>query len=201
MKTLISLILDRSGSMAGKESDVIGGVNRFIQEQRKTEGEALASIRTFADYSTHLVRNAPLSECPVLSTQNYVPMGGTALLDAVGDEISTLNSEWSTQWPDRAIVVVVTDGEENTSTRYTKGRIQELISQREASGKWNFIYLGASLNAFAEAKAYGFAFSGVAQYVDSRIGTQTAYSAASASVSALRGGALNAGLGTVLNEK
>lgn len=198
MKTLISLIIDRSGSMAGKEKDVIGGVNNFLAEQKKVEGEALVTVLKFSDRVTTLCRLTPVSD--VRPLDYYTPSGNTALLDAVGYEIVELDKAWSRHYPDRTIVVVVTDGEENASKSYSKLEIMNRIQDRERSGKWNFVYLGASAAAFHEAKTMGFDWQNTAQYRDTARGTQSAYFAASASVSALRGGALNAGLGSIIPE-
>lgn len=187
MKTLICLILDRSGSMSGREADVIGGVNTFIEEQKKLPDPASICFVRFDTGGVERFR--PLTElaaCPPLTKDDYVPRGGTPLLDAVGQTTVQLDEDWKTERPDRATVVIVTDGQENSSVEYTKEKVKALITSREASGKWAFIYLGANVDAFAEAGSMGINLANTAGYQNTAAGTKSLYTTLSASVATMR---------------
>lgn len=190
MKTMICLILDRSGSMQGRESDVIGGVNAFIEEQKKLpDPTSIAFVRFDSETTACIERFRPmqaLSEVKPLTREDYQPRGGTPLLDAIGSTITKLDDDWKTEQPERAIVVIVTDGQENSSKEYTKAKIQSLIKARQDSGMWAFIYLGANVDAFAEASAMGINVANTAGYQNTAAGTKSLYATASASVGHMR---------------
>lgn len=201
MKTLITLVLDRSGSMAPRVNDVIGGVNRFIEEQKRVPSPAVVSFVRFDTVYELFRPSVPLEEVSLLQPHEFQPRGGTALLDAVGRTLGEMDLAWARHYPDRAIVVIVTDGEENSSKEFTLDRIRRMIRDREESGKWTFIYIGADLNTFAAATQLGIQHVNTARYVNTSMGTQTMYGAVSESVANLRTGvASNAGLGKDLNE-
>ena len=186
MKTMIYLILDRSGSMQGREGDVIGGVNNFIEEQKKLPDPASIA---FVRFDTEIERFRPmgdLSKTEPLAKSEYQPRGSTALLDAVGETITKADEDWKTEKPDRCIVVIVTDGCENASREYTKVKIQALIKARQDSKLWAFIYLGANVDAFAEAHGMGINLSNTAGYHNTAAGLKSMYTAASASVGVMR---------------
>jgi uncharacterized protein YegL len=195
LKSMICLILDRSGSMMGRENDVIGGVNTFLDEQKKLPDPASVAFVRFdaagagPGSGTSIERfrpMQPLAKVEHLTRSEYQPRGGTPLLDAVGTTIMQLEEDWKTEKPDRCIVVVVTDGEENSSHEYTKAKVKELIDARQKSGLWSFIYLGANVDAFAEASAMGFVMQNTAGYQSTSAGTKSAYATVSHSVGAMR---------------
>jgi len=203
MKTLICLILDRSGSMSGRESDVINGANGFIDKQKALPDPAsIALVRFDSEGIERFRAMAPLAECAPITEEDYQPRGGTPLLDAVGQTIMALEGDWRREQPERAIVVIVTDGLENASREYTKAKVKELIEARQASGKWAFIYLGANVDAFAEGGALGIAAANTAGYVNSAAGLRATYNSASLSVSHMRttGQTLAHNLGGNINE-
>jgi len=203
MKTLICLILDRSGSMSGRESDVINGANGFIDKQRALpDPSSIALVRFDSEGIERFRAMAPLAECAPITEEDYQPRGGTPLLDAVGQTIMALEGDWRREQPERAIVVIVTDGLENASREYTKPKVKELIEARQASGKWAFIYLGANVDAFAEGGEMGIAAANTAGYVNSAAGLRATYDSASASVSHMRktGRTLAENLGGNINE-
>jgi uncharacterized protein YegL len=201
MQTMLSLILDRSGSMQGKEDDVIGGVNAFIIEQKMLPDEAVISLVRFDEEYEEFRPTAPLKDAKLIDAEDYQPRGSTALLDAVGRTLLALDAAWKQYQPQRAIVVIVTDGHENASHEFTLAQIKEMIEGREKSGKWAFLFLGADVNAFAEAGAMGIAAHNTAGYANTRVGTRSAYAAATASVAKMRmTGSSNAGLGGQLPE-
>lgn len=187
MKTMICLILDRSGSMQGRETDVIGGVNQLIEDQKKLPDQA---CMTFVRFNTgHIERfreMKPLADVEPLKPDEFKPRGGTPLLDAVGQTITQLDEDWKKEQPDRAIVVIVTDGQENASHEYTHGKIKDMIQARENSQKWSFIYLGANVDAFKEGGAIGVRAVNTANYTSSAKGTGSLYRNLSASMSAKR---------------
>lgn len=195
-KSLLCLILDRSGSMSGKESDVIGGVNAFIAEQKKIPDEAVLSMVRFDTEYEEFRRAQNLKEVQPIGPADYQPRGGTALLDAVGRSLVALDEAWKLHQPARGIVVIVTDGEENSSREWSKERIKAEIEARERSGKWSFVYLGASVNAFTEAGAMGIRVVNTGHYSNTSAGTQAVYAAAAASVGLMRAtGTADANLG------
>lgn len=184
---MICLILDRSGSMEGRQNDVIGGVNSFIDEQKKLAEPASMAFCRFDTGAIERFRPmTDLKDVKHLGADDFVPRGGTPLLDAIGQTINALDDDWKKEKPDRAICIVVTDGEENSSREFTKTQIKQMIQARQDSGLWAFIYLGANVDAFAEAGAMGYATSNTAGYTSSSKGTANAYSTVSASVSTMR---------------
>jgi uncharacterized protein YegL len=186
MKTMICLILDRSGSMQGREGDVIGGVNNFIEEQKKLPDPASVA---FVRFDTEIERFRPmvdLSKVEPLTKAEYQPRGSTALLDAVGQTITKLDEDWKAEKPDRCIVVIVTDGAENASREYTKAKIQALVKARQDSNLWAFIYLGANVDAFDEANSMGISTANSAGYTNTAAGNKHMYATASASVGRMR---------------
>src|SRR5712671_2344415 len=123
MKTMICLILDRSGSMTGRETDVVGGVNKFIEEQKQLPDPASLAIVRFDDQAIERFREMkPLAQVEPLQPKEFVPRGNTPLLDAVGSTIAKLDEDWKTEKPDRCILMIVTDGQENASKEYTKSK-------------------------------------------------------------------------------
>jgi uncharacterized protein YegL len=201
-KCMMRVIADRSGSMAGKEADVIGGINTFIADQKKIRDDSTLAIVRFDTEYECFRPSLPLQEVRPLTPDEYAPRGGTALLDAIGRSLAEMDAEWIKTFPDRAIVVIATDGEENSSHEFTLDRIKAMIKTREASGKWAFIFLGAGVDAFSQATAMGIQSINTAGYVPTGVGTQTAYTTASASVSNMRStGSTVANLGTVLPEQ
>lgn len=169
------VILDRSGSMQAAASDHEGGLNSFIQDQRKLEGDARITLIQFDS-------NDP---CEVIFDGIHVekagnvtllPRGGTPLLDAVGMGVAHFSKRLESQQekPDIVVVMVITDGLENSSMEWTKERIKNLIAEKEKLG-WKFLYLGANVDAFAEAGAMGISSATAIVYHNDRIGTRNMY--------------------------
>ena len=174
--TVINVVIDMSGSMCGITDDTIGGFNSFITEQRKVEGDVLVSLLLFDSEGgwghqskTRLVRpytGLPLEEVPELTREVYRPSGGTPLRDAMGANIletDEILSRVKTKNPD-VFNVIITDGGENTSTRFSAIDIKEMIQGRENLG-WTFIYMGANQDSWAETQQYGFQKGNVMNYV------------------------------------
>lgn len=187
MKTMICLILDRSGSMDGRQADVIGGVNAFIDEQKKNPDPASIALVRFD--TGHIERFRPmqaLHACQHLTPPDFMPRGGTPLLDAVGQTIDALDGDWKNERPERCVVVIVTDGQENASHLYSKERIKRMITARQESGKWSFVYLGADVDAFAEAGSMGIWSANTAGFNKTAQGMGAAYATASLHVNSTR---------------
>ena len=203
MKAMICLILDRSGSMSGKETDVIGGVNTFLDEQKALPDPASVAMVRFDSGGVERFRAMqPLADAKHITAADYQPRGGTPLLDAIGKTLVDMDADWKTENPDRAVLVIITDGQENESREYTKAKIKEMIESRQASGKWAIVYMGANVDAFAEAGSMGFAAANTAGYVNTSKGIHSAYAAMSESVSNTRmtGATLSANLGRNIAE-
>ncbi len=196
MNALMGILLDRSGSMSGKELDVVGGVNRFIDDQKKVDGEASLLMARF-DKEYELFRPLkPLAEVSPLESTEYAPRGYTALLDALGKTIGHFDQLYEEKKPDKVIVVVATDGLENASREFNRELIKSMIAAREKDGVWTFIYIGAHVQAFDEARSMGFQMSNTSQVHDSHMGSAIGSSTMNAGVRSLRTGATqNAGLG------
>jgi uncharacterized protein YegL len=187
MKTMICLILDRSGSMSGHEGDVIGGINTLLNDQKKLPDPASVAFVRFDSQAIERFRPmTPLAQVEPLTDAEYTPRASTPLLDAVGQTIIELEADWRQQRPDRAVVVIVTDGLENSSREFTKQQVCSLIKARQDSGKWAFIYLGADVDAFAEAGGLGIARSNTAGYVKTSAGVRHMYHRVSRSVEHVR---------------
>lgn len=203
MKTMIYLILDRSGSMSGRQSDVVGGVNGFIEKQKQLQEPASIAFIRFDTGGIERFRPMQnLHGVALLTDADYVPRGGTPLLDAIGQTLTAADADWRMEWPDQAIAVIVTDGLENSSVRYTKSQIKRMIEARQESGKWAFIYLGANVDAFHEARGIGVWADNAAGYTSSAMGTASSYSTVSETVGNMRmtGSKLAANLGGTLAE-
>ncbi len=139
---LINVILDKSGSMGPKQADVIGGFNRFIEEQRKAPGRARMIITHFNTEVTPPTPAVPVEEVLPLTTATYRPGGNTALFDAIAQTVGRADAE---KRPDeRVLCLIITDGEENSSQETTLEQVKAVISEREARGDWTFAYLGAA---------------------------------------------------------
>lgn len=148
MRTLINVILDESGSMQSKASDVIGGFNRFLDEQRIGPDEARLSLVKFNTNHTVVHGAVPIADAKPLTDRTYVPGGSTALLDAVAQAVRLADTD---KLPDeRVICLVITDGEENSSIETTKEQVRKIIAEREARGDWTFTYLGISPDKWHE---------------------------------------------------
>ncbi|SDM79836.1 vWA domain-containing protein [Sediminibacillus halophilus] len=156
--TEIIFLLDRSGSMSGLENDTIGGFNAMIQKQLRMEGKTTVTAVLF-DHEYDILWNGVDAEEAVLTSQNYVVRGSTALLDAVGKTIVDVNRRHAQasleDRPDTVLVVITTDGMENASIEFNYEKVQSLIKQQKQMHDWHFIFLGANIDVAAEASRMG----------------------------------------------
>lgn len=159
--TLVSVILDKSGSMSTKVQDVIGGFNTYVDELRKqTEVDFRFTLTLFDTDFVEKYLNEPLSSIKHLNEQTYQPGGSTALNDAIGRTVQLIAGD---KPEGKVIVVIMTDGEENSSHEYTTEAVKSLIQQKEKDG-WAFVFLGASPDVWQQGMGYGIAAANIAQY-------------------------------------
>lgn len=153
--TEIVFILDRSGSMQAMVEPAISGFNRLLREQQQVPGQARFTLVLFDDQYELPIHSLPISEVVELDTSTFVPRGSTALLDAIGRTIddlgATLAKTPAADRPDQVIVAILTDGEENASTRYTWAHVAERIRHQTDKYQWQFLFLGANQDAIATA--------------------------------------------------
>ena len=187
--THIAVLLDRSGSMESIKDETISGFNYFLKEQKENGANAYLTLVQFDTQSTDVVEeNTPIVSVQSLNPQTYQPRGGTPLLDALGDTINstgnTLKNIPESGRPDKIVFVIITDGEENSSHRYSRVKIKEMIEHQSDVYDWQFVYLGANQDAFAEAGGMGIAADNTANYL--RVNTAAAFAAASTNVASYR---------------
>ena len=187
--TEIVCILDRSGSMAGLESDVIGGFATTLNDQKSKEGKAYISTVLFNNHSTVIHDRLPLEEVEPMTRDDYRAFGSTALYDAIGDAIKHIANIHKylrpEDVPEKTIFVITTDGMENASHRYSAKMLRDLIKKKEAEG-WEFLFLAANIDADAAASAIGIDEDHVAEYVADCGGIQACYSMMCESIGAVR---------------
>lgn len=157
--TELVFILDRSGSMSGLEEDTIGGFNSMIDKQRKESGEALVSTVLFDNVSEVVHDRVRLKDVPYMSGDEYYVRGCTALLDAVGGAIHHIGNVHKyarpEDRPEKTLFVITTDGMENASRRYDYARVRRMIERQKERYGWEFLFLGANIDAAAEARRFG----------------------------------------------
>jgi uncharacterized protein YegL len=157
--TLIALLLDASTSMHRLQRETISSVNHFVDAQKGVPGRATFTLVQFntAYFFTHNAR--PLVEVPPLTTETYVPNGDTALLDALGRTIDETGKKLAAlpeaERPGKVIVVVMTDGEENSSIEYTREKVMGMVQHQQEAYGWQFLFLGAGPDAITQAGAMG----------------------------------------------
>lgn len=190
--TEIIVVMDKSGSMGPRQSDAIGGFNQFLKEQQAEPGEANLSLVMFDTTYNIPFTGKPLKDVPELNTDTYRPGGGTALNDALARAIietgKRLEDMQEDVRPEKVICVVITDGEENSSKEHSKEQVAEMVKHQTEKYDWAFIYLGANVDAFAEAGQLGFAKHAVMDFAPSADGVRSAYVGTSAAVSSYRSG-------------
>jgi len=188
--TELVFILDRSGSMAGLESDTIGGFNSMLAKQKKEEGACFVSTVLFDHESEVLHDRLKLEDVRPMGEEDYTVRGTTALLDAVGGAIKHIGNIHKYARPEdvpaHTIFVITTDGMENASHRYTYKKVQAMIKRQQEKYGWEFIFIGANIDAIEEAQRFGIRKERAVNYVHDQMGTETLYSAVSKAVCAVR---------------
>ena len=177
--TELVFILDRSGSMAGLEGDTIGGFNAMIEKQRGEPGEAVISTVLFDNETEVIHDRVSLDRVPALTEKEYDVRGCTALLDAVGGAIHHIGNVHKyareEDRPEKTLFVITTDGLENASRRYTYDKVKAMIERQREKYGWEFLFLGANIDAAREAARFGIRADCAADYHADSIGTEAVY--------------------------
>ena len=188
--TEIIFILDRSGSMCGLETDTVGGYNAFLDTQRQVVGEAKVTTVLFDDKYEILHNGIDIKQIKPLSNKEYFARGSTALLDAVGKTINNvgtrLNETDENERPEKIIFVITTDGMENCSREFTYKQINKMITHQREKYNWEFMFLGANIDAAKEAENLGISANRSATYIASSVGTQALFGTVAQSVMCYR---------------
>lgn len=189
-KTELVFILDRSGSMSGLESDTIGGYNSLLNKQRSEEGAAIVTTVLFDDQFELLHDRLDIHAISPISEKDYFVRGSTALLDAIGKTINKIGNVQKHTKPemraDKVLVIITTDGMENSSVEYSYDRIKKMIERQKSQYGWEFIFLGANIDALATAHRFGIDSSRAANYRADSLGTHLNYSTLNKAVSKFR---------------
>ena len=187
--TELVFILDRSGSMSGLEGDTIGGFNSMIEKQRREQGKALVSTVLFDNTSTVLHDRIDLEKVPMMTEQDYTVRGCTALVDAIGSAIHHISNIHKyarpEDVPEHTLFIITTDGMENASHNYSSAEVKRMIEQKKEEG-WEFLFIGANIDAVETAKRYGIGKERVANYKADSQGTGILYESVTAAVSQIR---------------
>ena len=188
--TELVFILDRSGSMSGLEADTIGGFNALIEKQKKEAGEALVSTVLFDNDSQVIHDRVPLDRVPALTEREYFVRGCTALLDAVGGAIHHIGNVHKyareEDRPEKTLFVITTDGMENASHFYTYDQVKAMIQRQQEKYGWEFLFLGANIDAAREAARFGIRADRAANYYADSVGTEVVYEAVNEAVCQVR---------------
>ncbi len=157
--TELVFILDRSGSMSGLESDTIGGFNSMIEKQKKQEGGCYVSTILFDDEIEVLHDRVKLVDIPKMTDRDYTVSGCTALIDAIGSAIHHLGNIHKyarpEDVPEHTMFVIITDGQENASHRYSSEQVKKMIERQKEKYGWEFLFIGANIDAVETARQYG----------------------------------------------
>lgn len=190
--TELVFILDRSGSMAGLEADTIGGFNSMIEKQKQENGEAVVSTVLF-DHKVELLHDrVELGNIQPMTSKEYYVRGSTALLDAVGAAVQHIRHVHDMlgqdNVPEHTMFVITTDGMENSSHEYTADGVKRVIEERKEKDNWEFLFLGANIDAVKAAGSIGIHATRAVNYHSDPVGTALNYNVVSATVSAVRQG-------------
>ena len=188
--TEIVFILDRSGSMAGLEKDTIGGFNAMIEKQKREDGEAVISTVLFDNEMEVVHDRVDIQTIQPMTEKDYWVRGCTALLDAVGGAIHHIGNVHKyarpEDVPEKTLFVITTDGMENASRRYSYDKVKRMISRQTERYGWEFIFLGANIDAAKEAARFGIKADNAANYHADSEGTAVVYEAVNRAVSSVR---------------
>ena len=188
--TELVFILDRSGSMAGLEKDTIGGFNSMLKKQRGEPGNAVISTVLFDNETEVIHDRISIAKVPELTERDYYVRGCTALLDAVGGAIRHIGNVHKyarkEDVPEKTLFIIITDGMENVSHRFAYEKVRDMIEHQKKRFGWEFIFLGANIDAAAEAEKFGIDESMAANYHCDGIGTALNYEVISETITSVR---------------
>ena len=187
--TELVFILDRSGSMAGLESDTIGGFNGLIDKQKKVDGKAFVTTVLFDNQQKTVHDRVDLAEVAPMTEKEYYVGGSTALLDAVGDTVTHIEKIHKYVRPEdvpaHTMVVITTDGMENSSHRWRAADVKKLVEKKKEGG-WEFLFLGANIDAVSEAARFGIDADRAVRYCNDSVGVRKNFSAVGKAMASLR---------------
>lgn len=186
----IVFLLDRSGSMSGLEKDTIGGFNAMIEKQKKEEGEALISTILFDHEMKVLHDRVKVQDVKPINENDYQVRGCTALLDAMGGAIHHIGNVHkyarNEDVPEHTIFVITTDGMENASSHYSSSKVRTMVERQKEKYGWEFLFLGANMDAIAAAKDFGIEEDKAVEYRSDDIGTRLNYAVMSEAICEFR---------------
>lgn len=188
--TELVFILDRSGSMSGLESDTIGGYNSLLKKQKMEKGQAMVTTVLFDDQYEMLHSRKDIKDISFITEKEYFTRGTTALLDAVGKTISKIGYDLSLtdekERPEKVIFVITTDGMENASLEFDFKKVRNMIKHQKEKYNWDFIFLGANIDAIETAKDFGIDSEMATNYHADEKGTKLNYEVLSDAISLAR---------------
>jgi uncharacterized protein YegL len=179
--TEMVFIIDKSGSMSGLESDTIGGFNSNIDKQLETGENVLVTTVLFDTNFSTLHDRINISKVEKMTRKDYCPGGGTALCDAVGNTVNRI--KYAQQYlkeeerPNKTMFVIITDGQENSSREFSSSKVKQLITEQKQKYDWEFLFLGANMDAVETANTYGIDADRAVTYMSDIVGTTTAWNA------------------------
>ncbi len=186
-KAEVIVILDRSGSMATIKSDVEGGFKTFIDKQKKEPGECFVSLYQFDTEYEAVFENQNIQD---LGKMKLEPRGGTALLDAIGRTINKvgerLRETKEKDRPEAVILLIMTDGQENSSREFTKSKIKQMVEHQRTKYNWHFVFVGSNQDAILTGADYGFIGESSLSFANTKKGVLNTYSNLSKSVASMR---------------
>ena len=190
--TEIVFILDRSGSMAAVADDTIGGFNAMLEKQKAESGEAFVSVVLF-DHETEVIYDrVDLQKVEPLTDRQYFVRGSTALLDAIGGAVHHIGNVHryarEEDRPGKTVFIITTDGLENASRRYTYAQVQRMVQHEQEKYGWEFLFLGANMDAIAAARSFGIREDRAVRYSCDARGTSLNYEVVSRTIGRLRAG-------------
>lgn len=191
--TELVFILDRSGSMAGLETDTIGGFNAMVEKQKREQGEAFLSAVLFSNESTVLYDRVDVRKVEPMTERQYFVGGCTALLDAIGDAVHHIGNVHKyareEDRPAKTVFVITTDGMENASRRHTYDEVRRMIERQRERYGWEFLFLGANMDAVSAARRFGIREDRAVRYECDAKGTALNFEVVSETIGSFRAGA------------
>ena len=188
--TELVFILDRSGSMAGLESDTIGGFNSLIEKQKKEDGECYVTTVLFDHEMLTLHDRLKLTDIPALTEKDYQVRGCTALIDAIGKSVRHIEQihryQREEDIPAHTMFVITTDGLENASKEFSSDEVKKLIEQHKEKDGWEFLFIGANIDAVETARHFGISEDRSVNYHADTKGTEVLYASVCEAVGAVR---------------
>ena len=188
--TLITVVLDRSGSMGKLSHETITGFNKFLADQRKLDGKAVLTLATFASDYTLIHDFCPLESVADLSPTNYTTAGYTSLYDAVCRTIDTVGTKLAgmneNDRPCKIITVIITDGQENSSKEYKHSDVMQKINHQTEKYNWNFVFLGNTIDQVEAATSFGVRSRNTFKYAATAAGVGASYNTISSNMTAYR---------------